>query len=416
MAKGHGVVTIIIHIPTLTLRPYQRACIDAVVADWQAGVRDTLVVLPTGAGKTAVFLSLLAEQLALRPAARALILANRQDLVQQTYERIQSYFPTLAPVTGIVMGAMDAVRSQVVIGSVQTLQQPQRLQSLLFYGPLDLLVVDETHLAPSADGWVDVIRTLRQRNPQLLHLGVTATPRSPDGRLRTLYKHCSYAMGIDELIQLGALVPPQWLAVATGVDVSTVPIGRDGEYLATELASLVDAPGCLDLLVSAWQQYAPGRRTLIFTASVAGAHALARRFQVAGVQAIAADSATPRDARKLLLDRFRRGSYQVVTNHSLWCEGIDVPEIDCVVVGRPVRSDVRYQQMIGRGLRPTPGKTDCLIMDLVPMEQRGLTVPADVLAPVVTDAQRELLPTIRARAASVPPGTVLAYPLTYRIT
>jgi superfamily II DNA/RNA helicase len=134
-----------------------------------------------------------------------------------------------------------------------------------------------------------------------------------------------------------------------------------------------------DIITDSWKKWGGGRQTIAFTSSVAQAHSLARAFNEAGVPAAAADGTTPTDIRRAILDGFKRGEYKVLVNCYLWTEGVDLPEIACVMVVKPTKSDLVYVQMAGRGLRLAPGKTDCLIMDFVPEDARDMLLAGDLL-------------------------------------
>ncbi|GIV73515.1 DEAD/DEAH box helicase [Caldilinea sp.] len=362
------------------LRPYQREAIDAVKRDWQDGYTDVLVTAATGAGKTQVFLQLLDE--VLQENQRALILAHRQELIHQPYERLGEFWPHRQRQAGILMGDLDQCDAQIVIATVQTLQNEARLARLLQHGPIDYLIHDEAHHAV-AKGHRDVIAALKDVNPELRHLGVTATPiRADEVGLRTIYQKESAHYGIRELVKLGYLAPPRWLAIQTGISLAGIRsqgCGPERDFNQKQLADVYETANCFELVVESHRRYAADRKAIAFTVSVDGAYELAAAFNRAGIPAAAADGTTDKAARRQILNDFRSGRYQVLVNALLWTEGLDLPEVSCVHQVRPTRSDGLYTQMIGRALRLFPGKTDALILDYAPLDSRNIAMLGDVL-------------------------------------
>lgn len=370
------------------LRDYQQGAIKAVKAAWTQDHPDTLVVLATGGGKTAVFLSLLHETL--KPGQRALIIAHTKELVEQPRDRLISYYPEWDGKVGVVMAENDQCDAQITVATVQTLANEKRLARLLAAGPMDYLIIDEAHHAV-ADTYVTLYTRLKDANPALKHLGVTATPLRTDGAgLRAVYKHVAFKAGIRELVQAGWLVPPRWLAIQTGISLAGVAtVYSDGgkDFSKKQLADVYETANCFELVVESHRKYADGRRALAFTTSVKGAYDLADEFNRQGIPAAAADGTTPKAERTNILNAFRKGEITVLCNMNLFTEGLDVPEVSCIHQVRPTKSDLVYTQIIGRALRPVPGKVDALILDYAPVEARNIVMAGDVLG---VEAKKEV--------------------------
>lgn len=329
----------------LKLRPYQQQIIDAVKADWQK-YTDVLVTAATGSGKTLVFLQLLIDMLT-DNAKRALILSHRQELIHQPVERIEQHWPEWTWHTGIVMADNDDCSKRITVATVQTLSSEKRLRQLLAYGPIDYLITDETHHA-TADSYVKVYDMLKDVNPEMRHLGVTATPIRSDGAgLVQVFQKESAHFGIRELVKMGYLAPPRWLAIQTGISLKGVT-SHNGDYSAKRLADVFDTSNCFDLVVESHRKYADGRQCLAFTASVAGAYNLAEKFNESGIVAAAADATTAKSERHEILRDFRNGKIQVLCNMGLFTEGLDVPQVSCIHQVRPTKSDALYTQCLDR--------------------------------------------------------------------
>jgi superfamily II DNA or RNA helicase len=362
----------------MQLRPYQITALDAVRREWSRGVRSTVVVAATGAGKTNMFLDLLlGPDGVLQAGARGLILAHRAELLAQPVERIAQLYGEWQRSVGVVKAEQNEVGAQLVVASIQTLTQPRRMAALLAGGPIDYVVTDECHHATAA-GYTGVYAALWAKNAEARHLGVTATPFRSDGvGLGTVFETVAAKITIRDLVPT-YLVPPRWLGIATGISVKGVD-RRQGEFVQRQLADVYETANCFDLVVATHLKYARGRKAMAFTSSVKGAYALAARFERAGIRAAAADGSTPAEVRANVLHLLRSGGVEVVINANLWTEGLDVPEISCIHVVTPCGSDGRYTQIVGRGLRPFPGKVDCLIFDYLPQEPRNICMLGDVL-------------------------------------
>lgn len=346
--------------PRITLRPYQQEAIDATVGLWDAGMYNVLTVLPTGTGKTIMFAGLLQQRL--RPNMRALILAHRDELIQQPKEKLAQVWPEAY--VGIVKAEMNQVHAPVVCASVQTLSSAKRIKQLLQAGLIDILVVDEAHHAV-AKGYVDVIGALREANPNLCHLGVTATPNRADKKgLISVYDVVAYERDILWGIESGYLVPLVGKAVDAQLDLSSVGV-RAGDYVPDQLTAALEVNNWRDLIVEAWKQEAPGRPTLAFTVSVAMAESLAATFNSHGISAGWVCGETPQIERRRILADYQAGRLQVVCNMGVLTEGFDAPHTSCVIMARPTKSPGLWIQCVGRGTRLSPesGKRDCVVLE-----------------------------------------------------
>ncbi len=386
----------------VTLRSYQKDMVSKVLSDWKAGFQAVLLTAATGAGKTLVFLTIIHEITQENPGARFLILAHRKELIEQPLARLYSYYPEwnqldnhLQPRAGVVMAESNQPAAQLVVATVQSLasaskallsKDKTRLDDILHYGAIDYVITDECHHA-TADTYLAIYAKLKEANPNLRHLGVTATPMRSDGDgLAKVYQKESAHYGIVELIKAGYLAPVRWLAIQTKISLKDVA-SRAGDFVAKQLANVYEVDNCLDLVVATHQQYAHDRQAIAFTVSVEGAYRLAEKFRAAGFTASAADGTTEKGERARILSDFANGKTQVLCNVGLYTEGLDVPQASCIHQVRPTQSDGLYIQMIGRALRTYPGKVDALVLDYAPKDARNIAMMGDVLGcPVRKDA------------------------------
>jgi superfamily II DNA or RNA helicase len=365
----------------LSLRPYQHEAVDAVQAALDRGVKRPMVVLPTGCGKTVLFAALVA-----RRGGSALVLAHRDELLRQAAEKIAIADPTLALGVGFVAAQRDDVGSPVVVGSVQTLARANRLARLP--KQFDTVVVDEAHHASARS----YRRILEYLSPSPLILGVTATPARADGKqLGDVWQEIVYQRGIAEMIRAG------YLADIRGVRVGLEQVKLDeveqsgGDFDADALGKVLERASAPLHVLTAYRQHATGRKAIVFVPTVALAHRMATVFREAGIRAEALDGKTPWEQRRAILTRLHTGETRVVANVAVLGEEVDVPSVDAVILATPTRSQVKYTQCLGRGLRTFPGKEDCLVIDVVGASERLdlQTLPRlfnlrDVPAPEVT--------------------------------
>lgn len=367
----------------IKLRDYQAEAIASIQNEWQC-VDSTLLVAATGAGKTIMMLALIAELLTQNPLARVLLIAHRRELIFQPVERMRDLFPALYKRCGIVMGARDDAGAQIVVATVQTLASEKRLQRVLAHGAIDYIFTDEAHHA-AADNYKSIYERVGARK----HLGVTATPKRSDNKgLVEVYESVAGTYDMGYLISHGHLCMPRWLAIKTGISLAGVSVhgrGDKRDYSASSLKQVFELKNVFDMVAAAHKKFAQGRRGIAFTASVEGAHALCDSFNNAGVFAVAADASTDRTERKRHLAAFADGQIDMLVNCQLYTEGLDLPAVDVVHMARPTKSDSLYLQMIGRGLRVFPGKTDCLVMEYAPEEVRGVVSLGDVLGQMPGD-------------------------------
>jgi superfamily II DNA or RNA helicase len=340
----------------LTPRPYQYEAVAALLAATARGVQRPLLVLPTGTGKTIVF-ALLVQ----RRGGRSLILAHRDELIQQAVAKLHLVDPSLT--LGVVQAARDEHTAPIVVASVQTLSRRTRLARLV--PDFQTIVIDEAHhaAAPTYRRILEYCRAWRADGP--LVVGVTATPERGDRQsLRDVFDRIVYQKTLLEMMQAGYLVDLRALQVLLQADFDALRT-QQGDFVEAELETLLLAANAPAQALAAFQAHATERKALLFTPTVALAYAMAETFRTAGIPAEALDGTTALATRRAILQRLHTGETRVVANCAVLTEGFDEPSVDCIIVARPTQSAVLYQQMLGRGTRIYPGKTDCLVLDVV---------------------------------------------------
>jgi ATP-dependent helicase IRC3 len=309
------------------------------------------VALPTGTGKTVIFSHLIDQ----RPG-RSLVLAHRDELIRQTVDKLLLVNPDCA--VGVVKAEENELFAPVVVGSVQTLSRPNRLEQIT--PDFDTIIVDEAHHAPAPayQRVMEYLGCFGATGP--LTVGFTATSERADKvGLGKVWERIVYQKSLLEMITVGYLSDLRAVRITLKADLDRIHT-RGGDFVDSELESALlnaDAP---EHVVAAYQRHASGRKVLVFTPTVKMAHLVAEAFRDAGIAAEALDGKTPLDERRGILHRIRTGETKVVANCAVLTEGFDEPSVDCIVIARPTKSKPLYIQMIGRGTQSYPGKADCL--------------------------------------------------------
>ena len=324
-------------------RPYQQAALDGLRASIRRGNKRIVMVAPTGAGKTVCIAAILQS---LR--GTGLVLAHREEIIDQTSAKL-----TAAGVEhGIIKAGRHASVAPIQVASVQTLCR--RLDAK---PPATIVIADECHHV-LARTWSAILEAYSDS----YLIGTSATPYRLDGRgLGEWFDDLVVVAQVDELIAAGWLVPPVVFAPSEP-DVSMVPTAR-GDFNQRQLAAAVDRPTLIGDVIATWRRLASDRTTVVFAVGVDHSLHLVANFRAAGVTAAHLDAETPAEERAATLARVAAGEIQVLSNVGLFTEGWDLPRVACVVMARPTQSRSLYRQMAGRGLRPYPGKRDCLILD-----------------------------------------------------
>lgn len=377
----------------LKLRPYQTDAIEAVFKAWEGGMTRPAIVLPTGAGKTVVFSALIKEfRDTFRhgqpdKGRRAIVLVHRDELADQAMAKIHAVAPHLT--VGKVKAETRQVMADVMVCSVQTLARGTALKQIRAAeqahrsGPVGLIITDECHhaAAPSYGKVYDAF-------PDALQLGVTATMARGDGvGLGTVWEDVVYSRSILWMMSKGYLAPVKAVRVELeALDMSEVKRSR-GDYAAGDLGRAMLEAESDKAIPRAYKQHAADRPGIVFTPTVATAQATADAMNAAGIVTAVISGETPRAERSQIYDDFRHGRIQVLSNCMVLSEGFDEPRAEVAVIARPTQSAPLYTQMVGRVLRPFPGKESALVLDLVGASSSRIKTLVDLEPGVIKSVQ-----------------------------
>ena len=349
------------------LRPYQQQARDRIHAEWDAGHTRTLLVLPTGTGKTIVFASVAADQV--RAGDRVLILAHRGELLEQAADKLQRSTGLVSAVEKAESTCLDSW-FRVVVGSVQTLQRTARLERFPqdYFGTI---IIDEAHHAIT-DGYRRILDYFSGAKV----LGVTATPDRGDMRnLGEVFDSLAFEYKLTDAIKEGYLCKIMAQTIPLQLDITSVTMSG-GDYAVGDLGTALDP--YLEQIAAEMANRCKERKTVVFLPLIKTSQKFRDLLNTHGFRAAEVNGQS--DDRRQVLADFDAGKYNVLCNSMLLTEGWDCPSVDCVVVLRPTKVRSLYSQMVGRGTRLSPGKTDLLLLDFLWMtDKHELCRPADLV-------------------------------------
>ncbi|KZT02640.1 P-loop containing nucleoside triphosphate hydrolase protein [Laetiporus sulphureus 93-53] len=387
------------HAPQVVLRPYQESALQACLDALNEGSTRIGVSLPTGSGKTTVFVSLLSRLPAVPKnpdARRSMIIVSSVELAKQAAEQVRKMCPDWS--VEIEQGSKHHATgmADVTVATYQTLVRGSRLAKFKPEG-LKAIIVDEAHHA-AAPTYRHILSHFDTniRNPdatlvlpQVPHhipiFGFSATFSRHDGlALGSVFERIVYHRDFREMIKETWLCDVRFTSVQADIDLKQVTVSsRTGDFSAASLAHVINTDTLNKLVVKAYLDKAADRKsTLVFCVNLAHVSELTHEFREAGVDARYLHSGTPAAERAAMVKSFKAGTFPVLVNCAVLTEGTDIPNIDCVIVAKPTRSRNLYAQMIGRGMRLSPdtGKKDCMIIDFVDSLD---TIPGVICTPTL---------------------------------
>lgn len=362
----------------MELRPYQQQAKDAIFSEWENGIKKTLLVLPTGCGKTIVFAKVAEE--CVKGGSRVLILAHRGELLDQAADKIGKS-------TGLGCATEKAEQTclgswfRIVVGSVQSMMREKRLNQF----PNDYfntIIIDEAHHCIS-DSYQKVLRHF----PDAEVLGVTATPDRGDMQnLGTVFESLAYEYTLPKAIKEGYLSPIKAVTIPLKIDMSAVGV-QAGDFKSGDIATALDP--YLESIAEEMEKYCSNKKTVVFLPLVKTSQKFRDILNNHGFKAAEVNGDSKDRAE--ILEAFDKNQYNVLCNSMLLTEGWDCPSVDCIVVLRPTKVRSLYCQMVGRGTRLSPetNKDHLLLLDFLwHTERHELCHPASLICESAEVAQK----------------------------
>lgn len=331
----------------MNLRHYQAKGIQGLRDGFKLGKKKGLLWLATGGGKTHCFSYMMIE--AVQKKLRCLMIVRGRKLVDQASKRLFHEEVT----HGVLMAGHWNYRptAPIQVASIDTLIA-RRMRP-----KADLIVIDEAHQAISK-GYTEFLKDY----PNAFVVAVTATPYSLKS-MRHIADFIVHPISISELIDMGFLVPPRYFA-PSAPNMAGVKVSKStGDYVTDELANLMDKSSITGDIVSHWKKLGENRPTICFAVNVAHSQHLAEQFRQAGIAAVHCDADTPENEREVYIKKAESGEIKVICNVGIFCTGVDIPALSCIIMARPTKSYNLYVQQAGRGTRIFEGKKDFILLD-----------------------------------------------------
>ena len=351
----------------MELRTYQKEAVRAIRQQWEDGFLKTLLVLPTGCGKTIVFAKVTEE--CVREGKRVLILAHRGELLDQAADKLYKTTGIRSSLEKAESSCLDSWY-RVTVGSVQTLMREKRLAQ---FDPdyFDVIIIDEAHHCIS-DSYQRILNYFSDAQV----LGVTATPDRGDMKnLGSVFESLAYEYTLPRAIREEYLSPIKAVTIPLRLDLSGVST-QAGDFKASDIDTALDP--YLYQIADEMKNYCKNRKTVVFLPLVKTSQKFREILNEKGF--IAAEVNGNSEDRAQVLADFDEGKYNVLCNSMLLTEGWDCPSVDCIIVLRPTKVRGLYCQMVGRGTRLCEGKKDLLLLDFLwHTERHELCRPAHLI-------------------------------------
>lgn len=347
------------------LRPYQQTAKKAIFAAWDE-CDNVMFQMPTGTGKTRLFTSIISDIKAWgilkQKEPKILIIAHRVELIEQISENLDRYKVN----HGIIAGGKERnLRPLVQVASIQTITHRTNKDVANSLG-VDFIIIDEAHHSTA-----NSYKKLWELYPDSKKLGVTATPwRMNHMGFSSIYDKLLVSESIKDFIKEGWLAPYCYYSIKdnSGIrrDISGIDeFDIEGDYKVSALERVMDKISIRANLLDSYLKLANGKKGIIYSISRKHSDHICEEYKRAGINIVRIDSETPREERRMYVQRFRNGQIDIIVNVDIFSEGFDCPDIEFIQLARPTKSLVKYLQQVGRGLRPTSGKGKCIILDNV---------------------------------------------------
>lgn len=346
-----------------TLRWYQEEAIQAFNDYVKNGGHSTLISASTGSGKTLIIAEV-TKQYA-NQKKQVLILTHRKELIEQNENTLNLHAKTIS--TGVISASCKRKEydAQVLIGGIQTvIRNTQKLP------PVDLLIVDECHhiSRDSETSYGKLINKLKENNPNLIILGLTATPyRMDDGLLYegegAIFDSCCYDVSIALLMEQGFLCQLVSRGSAQKIDTSHLHT-RMGDFDQKELQEVADDAKLTDYVVKdVIKKCADRKHWILFTTGLRHSAHVCEKLSELGITNASIDGTMDTTTRERIISDYKSGKIRCIVNCNVLTEGFDFPSIDALVLLVSTKSVNKYLQIMGRALRISPEKKDCLVLD-----------------------------------------------------
>ncbi|MBQ9253444.1 MAG: DEAD/DEAH box helicase family protein [Bacteroidales bacterium] len=353
------------------LRPYQVEMKQRVFDTWQAGKKSIMMQMPTGTGKTMLFVSIIKDiwdsHFDRKTLKKFLILVHRKELIEQVQR-------TLYLKGGLAHGTIGGGNKEddlfhIQVAMVHTLAKEKRLNHWL-ENEFDFIICDEAHHFLAND-----YLKIRKAFPDAYLLGVTATPYRLNHQPFTDYFDILLrTKSVNEFIKEGWLSEYEYYSIdatsSVQTEINNLRVLNTGDYSEYAMSNALDKKTIRAGVVKTWLKYAKGKKTIVYTINKQHNKNLCEEFEKEGFNCVAIDSDTPKEKREEFVEKFRNGAIDIICNVNIFSEGFDCPDVECIQLARPTTSLSMYLQQVGRGLRISKNKDKTIFLDNVGLYNR----------------------------------------------
>ena len=338
------------------LRDYQEKHKQDIYQAWDDGCRSVMLQMPTGTGKTYLFVSIIKDFQTHINQCRILVLAHRDEILNQICDTL--YYKYNVPCGKIDKSNHSVEHNNILVASVQTMVK--RLN--VYEDNFNLIVVDEAHHT-KAQSYKRIIKHFQRAKV----LGVTATPYRLSGdNFKTEYDRLILSAPIKDYIKNGVLSDIKYLPTDIVIyNCDSIALGADGDYQKEVLFKHMNNPLIYTSIIDTYKRCASNKKGIVYTIKKEHNKELQKYFEKESIASAAIDSDTPIEIRRHLIEQFKQGEIKVLCNVDIFGEGFDCPDVDFILLARPTKSLSLYLQQVGRGLRKTENKDNVLIIDCV---------------------------------------------------
>ena len=349
----------------IILREYQQEAVDAFFNGVRNGQTSGIICAPTGSGKSAIMAAIIRTMQENFPCTKILVATHAYELIEQDAKTLKNYFPNAD--IGLYSAGLKqkSVNNRVIFAGIQS-----AFKDPFAFGKIDLLIVDESHRINQKETtqYGRFIASLKRGNPKLVIVGLSATPYRMKEGLQyegkdRLFDGLYYDISVVDLIKQGYLCPVISKGGVKQIDLTNVHVTA-GDYNQKELEIAANKPELTKTAVTEIIEYSKDRKSvIIFTSGIRHAKNVCEEIRSRGYECHTLTGKTPAVERNRILTDYKNGKFKFLTNVNVLTTGFDNPKIDAIALLVSTKSCAKYVQMVGRGMRLAPNKTDCLLLD-----------------------------------------------------
>lgn len=345
----------------MELRKYQKEAVEASISNYIQGTNRQLYVLPCGAGKTVIFVSIIKRYFDIVGSAKVVIVCHRDYLLEQAFDKLERLYPELSK------GFHDWTKDICLTTPIKAKNNRKLMENV------DICILDESHHS-TAPTYLNFLSPYFLKSKKKLLIGVTATPRRLDKQgLNKIFQKIVYQKSVGWMIEHGYQVHLIAKRINIGAPLRGVYTHAAGDFSPGASYAVLKDPPITRKIVELYKKYLTDKKTIIFASNITHGDLLQRAFTKNEIECLMVSSKVTKEVRADRLTKFRLGEIKLMINVQILTEGYDDPSVEAVIVARLTASESLYTQMVGRAMRPHPGKKYGYIIDITDNDHKLLT-------------------------------------------